>query len=79
MKIFVWMEKLFRRHWKASFTKIYLIEMYNFRFEHVNWVHLVVKSFLLPPGATEKLVCLQFSKTSFSVAAGGDDIFFTTE
>jgi hypothetical protein len=68
-----------RRHWKASFTKIHLIEMYNFRFEHENWVHFVVKSFSLPPSATEKLVWVQFSKASFSVAAGEDEIFFTTK
>jgi hypothetical protein len=45
-----------RRYWKASFIEIYLIEMYNFWSEHENWVHLVVKSFLSPPRATEKLV-----------------------
>jgi hypothetical protein len=31
-----------KRCWKASFTDIYLIEMYSFWFEE-NWVHLVVK------------------------------------
>jgi hypothetical protein len=34
-----------RHHWKASFIEIYLIEMYNFWFEHENWVLLVVRSF----------------------------------
>jgi hypothetical protein len=45
-----------RRYWKASFTEFYLIEMYDFWFEHENWVHLVVKSFSSPTGTTEKLV-----------------------
>jgi hypothetical protein len=57
---FVLLENFFvaaRRYWKASFFfQINLIEMYNFWSEHKNSVHLEVKSFSLPPGATEKLV-----------------------
>jgi hypothetical protein len=45
-----------RHHWNASYTVIYLNEMFNFCSDHENWVHLVVKSFSSLPGATEKLV-----------------------
>jgi hypothetical protein len=32
-------------YWKASFTEIFLIEMYNFWSEYENLVHLVLKVF----------------------------------
>jgi hypothetical protein len=47
-----------RHHWKASLTEIFLIEMYNFWFEHENWAHLNVISHLTPPDVTEKLILL---------------------
>jgi hypothetical protein len=48
-----------RLHWKASFTRVYLIEMYKFSFEHENWVHLDIKSFLCP--AKKFHVSIKFS------------------
>jgi hypothetical protein len=56
-----------KNYWKASFTEIYLIEMYNFWSEHENWVRLVVKSFSSPPDATEKLVLPNCRQTGSAI------------
>jgi hypothetical protein len=68
-----------RRYWKASFTEIYLIENVIFIQAYFGGLIRFTAARFITGRFIAEPVCLQFSKTSFSMAPDGDKKLFTTQ